>query len=488
MSRKRRRNQRQKLSHRTRWTIGWILSEIQMVITLLFLVMVCRFAIFPVVYLFLIAGVLICIWGIPRLLMGNGKVKVRYWAGAISSVLVSVILLILVFFMYRVYGVAEAVTGSETETTVINVYVLDEDPAQTLRDAIDYDFGILETLGREDTDEAIEEINDLLNTEISMYEFENLSDIADALYAGTTPAIILSEAYVDVITETDGYETFEDDIRILTSYEWETEIEQTDVDGDVFVVYISGIDASGSISTKSRSDVNILAVVNRDTHQIQLISTPRDYYVELSISNGVKDKLTHAGIYGIQVSMDTLEMLYDIEVDYYFRINFTGFVELIDALGGVTVTSEVAFSSGEYTFVVGENYMDGEAALAFVRERKSFSDGDRQRGRNQMALISGVIAGMQSMSFLRNFNSFLNGVESSFETSVSYDLAAEMVRNQIADGESWNVGTYSVDGTGSTNTTYSMNQMLYVMVPDETTVEHAKELIQNVVNGGEAGS
>ena len=105
-----------------------------------------------------------------------------------------------------------------------------------------------------------------------------------------------------------------------------------------------------------------------------------------------------------------------------------------------------------------------------------------------MALISGVIAGMQSMSFLRNFNSFLNGVESSFETSVSYDLAAEMVRNQIADGESWNVGTYSVDGTGSTNTTYSMNQMLYVMVPDETTVEHAKELIQNVVNGGEAGS
>src|SRR5699024_4172286 len=132
-------------------------------------------------------------------------------------------------------------------------------------------------------------------------------------------------------------------------------IEQTETESDslpegVFTMYISGIDVAGDISTRSRSDVNILAVVNTNTHQVQLINTLRDYYVPLSISNGVKDKLTHAGIYGVDVSKDTLGMLYGIDINYYFRINFSGFQELIDALGGITVNSDVEFDAGGYHF------------------------------------------------------------------------------------------------------------------------------------------
>ena len=200
----------------------------------------------------------------------------------------------------------------------------------------------------------------------------------------------------------------------------------------------------------------------------------------------MKDKLTHAGIYGVNLSKDTLGMLYGIEINYFFRINFSGFQELIDALGGITVNSDVEFDAGGYHFNQGANTLNGEQALAFSRERKSFADGDRQRGRNQMAVITGVIQKMQSPAILQNFSQLMDGIEGSFESDISYGLLTGMVKDQLSGGGAWNVASYSVDGSGTTASTYSMSQPLYVMEPDMSTVEHAKELIQNVVNGGTA--
>ena len=99
------------------------------------------------------------------------------------------------------------------------------------------------------------------------------------------------------------------------------------------------------MTASSRSDVNIVATINTETKQILLVSTPRDYFVPLSISNGAKDKLTHAGIYGIDVCMDTLGMLYDEDIHYYFRVNFGGFTKIIDALGCIDVDSDYEFDS-----------------------------------------------------------------------------------------------------------------------------------------------
>jgi LCP family protein required for cell wall assembly len=162
-------------------------------------------------------------------------------------------------------------------------------------------------------------------------------------------------------------------------------------------VYISGMDTWGHISVASRSDVNILAAVNPQTKQILLVSTPRDYYVPLSISGGAKDKLTHAGIYGIDVSEDTMEMLYDVDIDYYFKLNFSGFEGLIDAMGGITVWSDYDFTVDPIKhYVVGENQLTGLEALAFARERHAFAGGDRQRGTNQMNVIQSVIDKMCS--------------------------------------------------------------------------------------------
>ena len=248
-------------------------------------------------------------------------------------------------------------------------------------------------------------------------------------------------------------------------------------------MYISGIDANGRATYRSRSDVNILAVVNPNTRQILLVSTPRDYFVPLSVSNGVRDKLTHAGNFGVKVSRDTMAMLYDIDIDYYFKVNFSGFKNIINALGGVTVNSEVSFNRAGYTFVKGANTMDGDMALVFCRERYSFAGGDRQRGRNQMAMIKGVLDKAMSPALLANYADVLKSIEDNFETNVPIGVIGELVASQLKDNRAWNVQSCSVDGTGDYQVPYSMGQEVYVMWPNEDTLNRAKALIQSVLVG-----
>ena len=232
--------------------------------------------------------------------------------------------------------------------------------------------------------------------------------------------------------------------------------------------------------------MNIILTLNATTKQILMISTPRDYFVPLSISNGVPDKLTHAGIYGVNVCMDTLDMLYDININYYFRLNFAGFEQIIDALGGVNVNSDYDFDSGNttgYHFNKGENHLNGEQALVFARERYAFKEGDRQRGRNQMAVIQGVVDKATQPAFLKNYLSVLDSLDGAFETNVPYDVMASLVRKQLDEGGSWQVLSYSVDGTGDTQKPYSMSSKAYVMIPDQNTVDKAKVLMKKVREG-----
>ena len=486
-----------KQSKKALTVLGIVIAAIQLLLSALFCVFLIRADLLPVLYNVIIMVVLAGLIVLVYFLIRRNYMRVRYFVGLIVSILISLILVVVNIAVNDLTGTLQTITDSTEETTRIGVYVRADDSAETISDAADYEFGIMSNLLLEDTNNAIEQIEAELEQEISVTKYEGMSSVADALLSEDCDAIILSEDFIDMLTEVEGYEDFDEQVKEIASYEWtevvvlteddeeeeEEEDEETETVGreGVFIMYISGIDTYGSVSTKSRSDVNILAVVNTNTHQVLLVSTPRDYYVELSISNGVKDKLTHAGIYGVSVSVDTLEMLYDTEIDYYFRINFTGFEELIDALGGITVYSQYSFSTGSYSFSSGYNYLDGTAALAFARERYSFASGDRQRGKNQMAVIEGVIDKLTSTAILNNFSGILEGLEGSFETNMPYSELSALVKQQLSDGGSWDVVTYSVDGTGTYSTTYSMNQSLYVMVPDESTVSTAKELINSVL-------
>ena len=290
-----------------------------------------------------------------------------------------------------------------------------------------------------------------------------------------------------------GYETFSSRTRTLYDHEEEnvvTEDSQTaekSITTDPFVVYISGSDTRNLTLTTSRSDVNILAVVNPSTKQVLLINTPRDYYVDTAASAGAKDKLTHCGMYGIDCSMATLGNLYDEHVDYYVQINFNGFKTLVDAVGGITVESEKAFRTSEGGFYInrGTNQLNGTVALSYVRERKSFADGDNSRGRHQMQAIEALIKKISSgTTVLGNYSAIMDSMSGMFMTSMSSSDISALVKMQLSDLAAWNVKSYAVTGTGGSSTTYSMpTKRSYVMYPDEVQVKYAEQLVNKVVEG-----
>ena len=258
-----------------------------------------------------------------------------------------------------------------------------------------------------------------------------------------------------------------------------------------FVLYLSGVDTRGDLTEKARSDVNIIAAVNPVTKQVVLINTPRDYYVDLAGTNS-KDKLTHAGLYGVQTSMDTLGNLYGVNVEHYIRINFAGFIDIVDALGGVDVYSDQAFTSvgspGYYdptTFVEGWNHLDGKAALAFARERHAFASGDIQRGINQMKVIDAMLNKIKSPALLMGFSKIMDAAADCFVTSFSQDQISALVRMQLSDFAEWDIESYTVTGTSSSSTKcYSAKgQKLYVMKPDDASVSKAREMIASVLGG-----
>ncbi len=243
-------------------------------------------------------------------------------------------------------------------------------------------YGILQALDRTNTDGAVAHLKSQFDTDVNTVEFPGLTELADGLLNGQVQALILNQAYVEVLSEMEGYTDIQSKIKEVGTVDVENVIAEKDEEpvkpvetaggGKIYTIYISGIDTRGEMTASSRSDVNIVATINTETKQILLVSTPRDYFVPLSISNGAKDKLTHAGIYGIDVCMDTLGMLYDEDIHYYFRVNFGGFTKIIDALGGIDVDSDYEFDSRNilgWHYNKGVNHLDGESALVFAREK-----------------------------------------------------------------------------------------------------------------------
>ncbi len=483
---------------------GIVLVALVGVLSAVFCVLMGLTKLLPPYYLILLGLILVALTALVAVLTFQKGTGIRI-TGMVFGVLACLLLLVGNLGVGRTLMAMGTITNPGTEEVRVGIYVRTEDSAQILGDMGDYTFGILRSIDRESVDETVAQITEKLERDIAIAEYDSPAQMANALLDGQVDAMILNEAYLDVLTETPDFEDVESRVRQITSMSVyppappsqpsssattqptpQGTTSPTDpVTGEIkpFVVYISGMDSRTGLDTRSRSDVNILAAINPETHQILLVSTPRDYFVPLSISNGVKDKLTHAGIYGIDVSMDTLEMLYGINIDYYFKIHFGGFKDIIDCLGGITVSSPIEFDSRGYHFDKGENYMDGDKALIFARERYAFIDGDFQRGRNQMAVIKSVINKAMSPSILSNYLGLLEAVEDGFHTTVPYDLLATLVRAQLADNQPWNIVTYAASGYGDYQVTFSQGVAASVVIPDESTVETAKELMEQLLSG-----
>ena len=468
--------------------IGYILLLIYVLAAVCLLFFVFALGMIPTQYI-IIAAVVMAIFAVIFAIMHERKIPSII--ASVLTVILTAVYVIGAVYIGKTNNTISDVTTAEVQTDVVSMYVMNDDPAQTVNDAANYEIGIMSSVDRENTDKTIDSIESQLGSQLNIQEYNTMFDLADALKSGEVGAIIINEAYVGIIGDVENYEWMTTDIRQITTVEHavesspEADAEVSDETQNTFVMYLSGIDTYGGISARSRSDVNILAVVNTDTKNILLLSTPRDFYVDYSVTGGAKDKLTHAGIYGIDASIDALERLYDIDVNYYLRINFTGFMDVIDALGGISVYSDYEFTVNNVkTFQKGYNDVNGREALAFARERYSFADGDYQRGRNQMEVIRAVINKAASSSLLVNYTSVMDAIAGSFETNMPRSQIAALVRMQLSDMAQWNITSYTSSGQSMYAETFSMpGQDLYVIVPDENSIAEAKEQINAVLSG-----
>lgn len=331
-----------------------------------------------------------------------------------------------------------------------------------------------------------EDINSQAN--VNFETGNNLIDLGNDLLDEKIEAILVSSSQYAMVSE--EIENFKDETKIIYTSDHEI-VKTTEVNSEgskytiengVFNVYISGIDTSGSISNVSRSDANIIATVNTNTHEVLLTSIPRDYYVTLH-SKGAKDKLTHSGIYGINETVTTVEDLLDIDINYYVRVNFTTVIKLVDVLGGIDVYSSNSFSRGGYTFSQGYNHLNGDAALVFSRERYSFASGDNQRVKNQQAVIEAIAKKvLNSTTLLTRYTDILDSLQGSFQTNIEQDEMSSLVRSQLSNMSSWTFKNNALEGTGSYGPTYSMGStQLYIMLPNETSVANAKAKINEAM-------
>ena len=339
----------------------------------------------------------------------------------------------------------------------------------------------------ENIQKLIADIKTSQSKELTVEQSTSYLTAYKSLVSGEAKAIVLNSVFENIIES--EYPDYASKIRKIYTKNITKEVAAPKVSKNKsFNVYVSGIDTYGPISSVSRSDVNILMTVNRDSKKILLTTTPRDSYVPIADGgNNQKDKLTHAGIYGVDSSIHTLENLYGVDINYYVRLNFTSFLKLIDLLGGVDVYNDQEFTSrhGKFHFPVGNVHLDSEQALGFVRERYSLADGDRDRGRNQQKVIVAIIQKLTSTEALKNYSDIIQGLQDSLQTNMPIETMMDLVNAQLESGGSYKVNSQDLKGTGQMGLpSYAMpDSNLYMMEIDDSSLAAAKSAIQDVMEG-----
>lgn len=373
------------------------------------------------------------------------------------------------------------ITKKQYEYQTYSVIVSEKSNYKKVKELDDKIIGFIST--NKYLDETKTALSTKANISVTSKDYDDNANIIEALNNNEIQALVFENNYLEIIKE--------NNVDIFTTlkviYTFKIKVDKTDntktveTTKDPFIIYISGSDSRGSISDTARSDVNILVVVNPNTNKILLVSIPRDYYVNLHGITSTKDKLTHAGIYGIDMSKDTISDLLEVNINYYVKVGFNTLIKSVDLLGGVDITSDKAFttkSNKNCKIIEGTQHLDGACALAFSRERYAYESGDRHRGENQEQVLTKLIEKFSNPSVLTKYSSILTALDGSFETNMSYDEITNLIKEESITFARWNIESISLDGTGSSEITYSMgNQKLYVMIPDENSVEEAKAKI-----------
>lgn len=450
----------------------------------------------------IVSGLLMCITAV---LLLNHRSVGRYVVGVLFSLVISVMYLLAFFMLSKARGTLNNITGGNNNqpvmvTNQLVIMVRNDDPATDgIKQVIDDNFGCQNTVNYERTKSMINYINTYYQADINVVEYVNYSRLANALLDGSVRAIIVDKNDTKMLEEND--EDFYKNVRVLEEIEFSMNITPRPVvttepkptvpaeeyPKTPFKVYISGIDVYGEIDKRSRSDVNLIVTVNPETKKVLILTTSRDTYTTIpGITGDQKDKLTHAALYGVDKSIATLEQIYDTKIDYYLRANFSSMEDFIDIIGGIDVYCPQDFVSlhTKDVYTEGIMHMDGKLALEFVRERYAFPDGDRQRGRNQIAVLKLMIEKMMSPVLLTKFSEIMDVVDGNFQTDMSMDLLTSLVRMQLDNPAQWSIETYAVDCHGDHQMCFSYDaKPLYVSILSEESLEEAKTKMEDIMQG-----
>ena len=494
-----------------------LISEVFAVIKLL------RLDMLPPSYLMILVGVLALFSvGIGLLLFIRSfrPAKVRRIAACVLAVILTCGCTAIATVANDVMRTLEATTRDFLEIPTREIYVLADNPALEVEETSTYTYGYLKNYDEDCTQQAFEKIIKRLGSEPSTAGYTSIATMVTALLENRIDAIVLNGGLVSLLEETEEFMDFSAQTKVLaqirveeeemlpesaavmveeetnqeqtaaTEMSQQTESTEAPVDYtelEPFVVYVSGSDSYDTEVVKyGRSDVNILAVVNPLTKQVLLINTPRDYYVNTTAKAGEKDKLTHCGIYGTKCSMRTLGNLYGVDIEYFVRINFSGFKKFIDALGGITVYSDYAFTAITRTDIKeGENHLTGQQALDFARERYTLPGGDNDRGKHQMQVITAVIEkATTGTTIITNYSDIMDSVEGMFTMNLPTELIGDVMKMQLSDMARWNVVSFSATGSYAQEETYSMPGVkLSVLEPHNSSIRKAARLIDMVYAG-----
>lgn len=474
----------------TKWQV---IIGIQVIASLVLVGLVFKLGALPMKYTIVLFAivVLLCLgtFFLMKPSKKKGKGHIRNIIGKIISALLSVFMLVGSLYIAKGNSTIDSITGADTETTRISLVVLKDSQYEKTNDLKGKTIALNSNVEETKMKNAVSE----LKKQVSSFKTEEISDyqqMANDLYTKKVDAIYLNEAYFVMFEE--SHPNFENETKILYTYEEEEKIENVseevgNVTEDPFVVYISGIDTYGKVSTVSRSDVNLIVTVNPKTKQILMTSIPRDCYVTLA-NKGKKDKLTHSGLAGIQNTIKTMENFMNIRINYYARVNFTSLIKMVDALGGVDVNSIESFRAGdsrEYYFKKGINHINGKQALAFSRERYHVTGGDNGRVANQQRVLEAMLNKMMSPTIITNYSRVLDSIDGAFETNMKSSDITGLLQMQIDDMAKWTITKKQLTGTGKlmTGGAYMPNNNLYYMIPNQKSVEENRQAIQSVLNG-----
>lgn len=470
-------------------TVGLALTVVMLIFMAVFVGLLIYLNMVPNIYL--IAGVVVLV--LILLYVFLSQFTKAHMIGKVVAVVLSIVMAIGSYYLAVANGTLNQMTTPNDMVDVMSVVVLVSDGADSINDTADYIYGINTESNKDLINETLKHVNEELGTEVQIAEYDNWPSLIDALYLGEVQAIVFNEGYRTTMEE--YYISFSTDTKVLGYKEIENDVQievpDKEITNEAFTVLISGNDSAGKISVKGRSDVNIIATVNPETKQVFLVTTPRDSWVKLyygdgSDSGNSKDKLTHAGNSGMACSMATLEELYGVDIDYYVRLNFTGLIKLVDALGGIVVDSDYAFkpyaySEYPFTYVQGLNHLNGEQALIFARERYAFPDGDFQRSKNQIKVIQAIADKALSITMLTNYTGIMNSLSDVVTTNIPQEQMSKLVKMQLEDMAKWTFKSFTV--TGPTDMLQNGSQRVSVVYPDENQIALASAKIKAVEEG-----